>query len=529
MSKGITEKQEERAAAPSWQPPADGAPSFERQDEQSFPRILGMIGAMLVIFGGMALFMNLSERMTRVPTGWATFAVALGLAGLLFHAAFDRDIQFRRLYRFFSYLALGVGILLWALTTRVTGPMFPLGVLLVCLALLFLLAFHRNETDPKIRDISEKVLGGAGGLMALVGLIGGMIKAEFLIPYGLFLAFLGLIYLAAFVATRGVSDDLGYRAGLGLGLVGLLVFLIALGRSALPPLFYYWKWLANRPADYWMPQGMLLVVMGLLYMVTAALICSERPLAVLTRRELGAFFYSPMAYLVLLGFSFFCWFNFLGFISNLAESQLDPRGPMPINEPIVRDYFFTLLPVIALIFIVPVLTMRLLSEEQRTGTLEVLLTAPVEETTIVLSKFFAALIMFLTLWIPFGLYLAAIPLAGGSPFDYYPLLAFFLVLTVTGAGFVSMGVFFSSLTRNQVASGVLTFVGMCALTYAYLDKFRVGPDSTWGIFLNHMSYLDVWYNALMGKVQPRALLFFLSMPILLLFMTVKVLEARKWR
>jgi hypothetical protein len=529
MSSKITERQEERVPATGWQQSGDGAPSVMREDQQSFPRVLGMIGAALVIFGGMALAFNLSGRLTRVPSGMATFAVALGLAGLLFHAAFDRDVQFRRLYMVFGYLAVVVAAFLCALPYPAAGAQFGPGMLCLAIALLFILAFHRNETDLAVRGISEKVLGGVGALTALIGLFGGMIKAEFLLPYGLLLSLIGLVYLAAFVGTRGTSDDLAYRAGLGLGLVGLAVFLIALGRSVLPPLFYYWKWTTSRPADYWMPQGMLLVVVGLLYAVTATGICSDRPLAVMTRRELGAFFYSPMAYLVLLGFSIFCWIQYLGFVSNLAEAQVDIRGGILINEPIVRDYFFSLLPVIALIFIVPVLTMRLLSEEQRTGTLEVLLTAPVEESTVVLSKFFAALVMFLTLWVPFGLFLAAIPLAGGTPFDYYPLLCFFLVLTISGAGLVSMGVFFSSLTRNQVASGVLTFVGMCVLTYAYMDKFRVPQDSPWAVFLNHLSYLDLWYSALMGKLQPRYLLFYLSMPILLLFMTVKVLEARKWR
>ena len=73
---------------------------------------------------------------------------------------------------------------------------------------------------------------------------------------------------------------------------------------------------------------------------------------------------------------------------------------------------------ISVLMFVPVLTMRLFSEEHRTGTLEMMLTAPVEETVVVLSKFLAALILFLIVWLPWGLYLVSLRCVGGSAFDY---------------------------------------------------------------------------------------------------------------
>jgi ABC-2 type transport system permease protein len=176
--------------------------------------------------------------------------------------------------------------------------------------------------------------------------------------------------------------------------------------------------------------------------------------------------------------------------------------------------------------------MRLLSEENRTGTLEVLLTAPVTETTVVLGKFLAALVMYLLVWVPFGLFLVALYLGTRTAFDYRPLLAFLLTLVVTGAGFVAMGLFFSSVTRNQIASGVMTFVVMFGLLFAYIAKsqfFRGEPNSLWVPVLTHISYLDAWSAALEGKIQPNLLLFYLSLAVLGLFATVKVLESRKWR
>src|SRR5438874_12989983 len=104
----------------------------------------------------------------------------------------------------------------------------------------------------------------------------------------------------------------------------------------------------------------------------------------------------------------------------------DPRRHFPIFEPIVQYFILDWPPVICVIFIVPVLTMRLLSEEKRTGTLEVLLTAPVNESTVVLSKFLACLILYLVLWAPWGLFLVALRIIGGQPFDYQALMSFFI-------------------------------------------------------------------------------------------------------
>jgi len=489
------------------------APSLLREDEPVLPRTLGMIGAALLIFGGMALTFNLVGWPVAVRTGWAIFALAVGLAGLLFHAAFDRDISVRRLYLLFAVVILAFGVVLCLIPyPNSMGDQFRNGVPCLLVALLFLIAFLRNEDEAFVRDVTQRGLLVGGGIMALVGLFGGSIRSDFFLPIGLVYSLLGLLYLVAFVGTRGISDDLAYFIAIGLGGIGLLVILISLGRS----------FLTADGSTFFVTSGSILLFVGLLYLFIGAGLALDWPLFILTRRELGAFFFSPIAYLTMLGFSVLSWFSYIAFLDNI----FDPITP-PI-EPIVRTYLFALFPVFVVICIVPILTMRLLSEEQRSGTLEVLLTAPVDESTIVLSKFLAALITYLIVWLPFGLYLLAIPLSGGKPFDYRPLLSFSVALIATGASFVSMGVFFSSLTRNQIASGVLTFAGMIALTYIYFAAHQT-RDTAWQTVLTHMSYLDLWYNTLEGKIVPRFLLFPLSLTIVFLFMTIKVLESRKWR
>jgi ABC-type transport system involved in multi-copper enzyme maturation permease subunit len=151
-------------------------------------------------------------------------------------------------------------------------------------------------------------------------------------------------------------------------------------------------------------------------------LCSDRPLIVLTRRELGAFFYSPIAYMVIIGLTLVGWFMFASFVDQLARAG-------QVMEPIVARYILHFIPVICLIFVVPVVTMRLLSEEKRSGTLEVLLTAPVNEVSVVLSKFVAALIFYTIALAPWWLFLVALRVFGKQPFAYRPMLSFLIALT----------------------------------------------------------------------------------------------------
>jgi len=188
------------------------------------------------------------------------------------------------------------------------------------------------------------------------------------------------------------------------------------------------------------------------------------------------------------------------------------------------DFF----PVMSVIFVVPVLTMRLLSEEKRSGTLEVMLTAPVDEVTVALSKFFASLVFFLFLWVPWGLFLVALRIEGGRPFDYRPLLSFGVVLVCTSSAMLSIGLFFSSLTRSQIGAAVLTFMAMIGLLLLYFLQRVVGPGSTWQTVFSQITFVDQWIQSLLGKLYLRSVIVQLSITVFFLFLTVKTLEARKW-
>jgi ABC-type transport system involved in multi-copper enzyme maturation permease subunit len=280
---------------------------------------------------------------------------------------------------------------------------------------------------------------------------------------------------------------------------------------------------AGGPAAYFLPGGLLLMAVGLLYLAFAVGICSDARYVVMVRRELSAYFYSPIAYLVLFGMTVIGWWTYATFSSLLIEFMERSR---PIPEPIVFNFIVDFYPVMSLLFVVPALTMRLLSEERRTGTLEVMLTAPVDERTVVLSKFTAALVFFLFLWIPWGLFLIALRVEGGQPFDYRPLLSFSVILVCTSAALLSMGLFFSSLTRNQIVAAVLSFMGMMLMLGLYFVQNQVGP--TWQTVFAQLSFVDQWIQSLRGKLYLRSVIAQLSITVFWLFLTVKALEARKW-
>ncbi|MFO0848945.1 MAG: ABC transporter permease [Gemmataceae bacterium] len=225
---------------------------------------------------------------------------------------------------------------------------------------------------------------------------------------------------------------------------------------------------------------------------------------------------------MLFGMAFSSGLAYWLFVGTLSESGA-------VREPIVRlNLGFEILAAIQAMFLVPALTMRQFSEEKRTGTLEVLLTAPVNEGTVVLSKFLGCWVFYMLCWLPAGLYLIALRVVGGAPFDYLPLLSYYLALAVSGAAFLSMGLFFSSLTSNQVIAAVLTFAGMMFLLLTFVIRQMTLVAESVNAALSRFDFLSQWRQALSGQLSVPDVLVYASLATFGLFLTVKVLETRRW-
>jgi hypothetical protein len=506
------------------------APSAMAEDQASTARTIGLTGLMAVVLGTLILILNSAGA--RLPleignnVGFA--GIAIGMAMMFFHATRDTDQLICRLYGYVGGLGLPLsGIILSLLPVLITGfrapaeegapreihsLFFPFGWACFLAGLFFLIPFCRNETEEKTRrqGVMGMALIGAG--LALTGFIGGIASAKFALTYGSVLTLLGLAYLVALVGQLGGAERAGYRPALAIGAVGLIVFLIALARSILFGGYHYF-----------VPTGLVLMALGLAYVITAVFLVSDATVVVLTRRELLAYFCSPIAYILLFISALVAAVNYNEFTDNLANA----RGM--IYEPIVLPFFLgTLFGAFMLVFQVPALTMRLFAEEKRTGTYEVLMCAPVSETPVVISKLFASLTFFMLIWAVWLVFLLDLRVQSGKEFDYRPIITFYLVLLVNGAAFVSMGMFFSSLTRNQIVAAGLTFVGMLAWLVPFYVLRDIPEETTKFVVLRPLSFVHLWIDALQGRLHVHDMFVQASIAVFWSFLTVKVLEARRW-
>jgi ABC-type transport system involved in multi-copper enzyme maturation permease subunit len=542
-SRAITERKDARRLAKRLRLPTEMAPSIVAEEQPLLPRILGGLGIALLVFAAVAIIALSKNKVLVLPMlsfeigyGWAGFFGVIGLGLMLYHAARDAELQIRRSYMAFGYvwLLIGIGISVLPIQGPAGAQFLPKGLPAMVVAVFFLMAFVRNETEETFRVVAVYVLGAVGAAATVGGLFFGTIYESFLIPYGFVLCVLGIIYLSAFLALVGQRHDLGYLTGQAMVAIGAVVFLIAFSRSVYPALAQWRGWSgAGKP--YFMPSGLTLMGSGLFYLCYGLCVVSDRPMVVMTRRELAAYFQTPIAYIILFGYAFLGWLMFLWFVKTVLiarDVEQDAYVAQTVQEPVILQYFIGWFQVISLIFLVPVLTMRLVSEEKRTGTLEMLLCAPVNEWQAVLSKFLAAWIIFILVWVPIGLFLIGLRVDGvasdGKSFDYRPLIGFYIALAMSGASMVAMGLFFSSLTRNQIAAAILTFAGMVFLTLLFFAGPVFKLDESLRSATEYVSYVNLWIKSCEGQLLLRDLIFHGSAAVFWLFLSVKVLEARKW-
>jgi ABC-2 type transport system permease protein len=227
------------------------------------------------------------------------------------------------------------------------------------------------------------------------------------------------------------------------------------------------------------------------------------------RRELRSYFNSPVAYVVIVVFlAIIGWF----FTSNLFLMNIASMRVV-----------FELVPLVFLFF-VPAITMRLLAEETKSGTLELLTTKPVRDIEIVAGKFLAAWALLAAALAPTLLYLATMVLLGSV--DVGPVLSGYLGLLLMGGVYIGIGLFASSVTENQIIAFILSFLMILALFL--MDKVLMyvpeGLAST-------MEFLGMDYhfsNIARGVIDSRNIIYFLSLLGFSLFATTVSLERRKW-
>jgi len=253
-----------------------------------------------------------------------------------------------------------------------------------------------------------------------------------------------------------------------------------------------------------------------------------RNVIVIFKKELKSYFASPIAYLlltifaVIFGFFFYSATRF--FVLQGMQMQMMGRGmPMDVNEYVIRP-LLTNASVIGL-FLIPMITMRLYAEEKRSGTIELLMTSPVRDLEIVLGKWLAALVLYAAILGVSGINMSIL-FAFGRP-DWKPILVGFLGLLLQGGCLLAIGIFISTLTRNQIIAGGATFA-VCLMLWV-LDWVSAYDQSAWGKVVSYLSVVTHFEPFAKGVIDTKDVVFYLSMIFFGLFLTARSVESLRWR
>ncbi|WNG19416.1 ABC transporter permease subunit [Cystobacter fuscus] len=227
------------------------------------------------------------------------------------------------------------------------------------------------------------------------------------------------------------------------------------------------------------------------------------------RREFRSFFNSPVAYIVLGGFLLTA--GWLYFSTLFVAGQASLRG------------FFGVAPVLFVVF-APAVTMRLIAEERKSGTLELLLTLPLNDWQVVTGKFLAALGMVgvgLLLTLPYPLSVAALT-APGASFDWGPVVMGYVGLVLLASSFLAIGLWASALSRNQIVGFIIGLV-LCFAFY-FVDKFAVVLPQTLSEVLQYLSVDYHFDNIARGVLDSRDVLFYVTLTVVGLALTTRTLS-----
>jgi ABC-2 type transport system permease protein len=248
-------------------------------------------------------------------------------------------------------------------------------------------------------------------------------------------------------------------------------------------------------------------------------------------REIRSYFVSPIAYVVLTGFLLLGgWFFFnllarFNLLLTIYSAQQNPQvlQRLNLNEFVIAPLLHNLS--VVLVILVPVITMRSLAEEKKTGTYELLLTSPLKISEIVLGKFLGSFVFVLLMVALTGVY-PLILLTYGNP-ETGVILAGYLGLLLLATAFVAVGLLTSSFTENQIIAAVSCLVGLLLLYIIAWPADNAGE--TIGAMLRYVSLTEHFAQMVKGIIDSKDLVYFLSVIVLALFLTHRSVESIRWR
>ncbi len=254
---------------------------------------------------------------------------------------------------------------------------------------------------------------------------------------------------------------------------------------------------------------------------------SVRNILAIAGKEMRSYFASPMAYLIiglfalLFGQFFYAYLDL--FVRRSAGMGQMGGGANNINQDMIR--YVLMNAAIIILFVMPMITMRTYAEEKRSGTIELLLTSPLTDLEIILGKFLGALGLYAAM-LAVTLLDVALLFFFGNP-EWRAIAAGYLGLLLLGGCFVSLGLLISSLTKNQIVAGVITFAVFLMLWIVNWTADESGP--TMRAVLNHLSIIDHFDDFARGVIDTKHVVYYLSFITFGLFLTAKSVDSERWR
>jgi ABC-2 type transport system permease protein len=252
----------------------------------------------------------------------------------------------------------------------------------------------------------------------------------------------------------------------------------------------------------------------------------------IARRELFSFFVSPLAYFSITGFLVIAGYFFsvlvLFFNDSLVRFRSMPfmQGEPPnLNEWVVERMFGTM--IVVLVFLVPLLTMRVVAEEKKKGTFELLLTSPLSVFDIVMGKFLGTSVLLIVMLLGSFIYPLLLMYYGNPAPEIWPMLSGLLGMVLCALSFASIGLAVSSCCSNQVVAGVSSMVVMLLLYVIHAPAQSIGGVA--GDVLLKLSPVVQARDMMKGVITVESLVYFVSMIAFGLFLSQRVLEAERWR
>jgi len=249
------------------------------------------------------------------------------------------------------------------------------------------------------------------------------------------------------------------------------------------------------------------------------------------RRELGNYFVSPVAYIVVGVFLLIMGYLFYSILSILMQqqmmSQMQRMGPQAMDVPgqAIRAFFDNMS--FILLFLLPMLTMGIYAEERKRGTMELLMTSPVTEFQIVMAKFLAVMTLFAVMLAPTLLYLFFMGMYSEPGLPWRIIFTGYLGVLLLGSVLLAFGSFISSLTESQIIAAVATFAFFLLLWV--IDFIVRNSTSSWGELLQYLSIIHHFDDFPKGVIDTTGLVFYLSFAGLGFFLTLRTIDSMRWR